>query len=88
MPKRKKTIRQPEFKLTDRERAQLENWESVHSVSPKLTRVIDGCALSTVYNRIEDGGYEAYKDGRLTRITTASIKARRAKLPRFYYNAA
>jgi hypothetical protein len=88
MSKRKKPSRKPEFRLTDRERFTLQNWESVDSVSPKLTMVIDGCALSTVYYRIEDGQYEAYKDGRSTKILTASIKARRASLPRFHYNAA
>jgi hypothetical protein len=88
MSKRKKPARKSEFRLTDRERITLQNWESVDGVSPKLTCVIDGCGSSTVYNRIEAGEYEAYKDGRLTKITTASIKARRANLSRFHYNAA
>ena len=88
MPKAKKPARKLDFRLNDRERAALENWEIIDSVSPKLTCVIDDCGLSTVYERIEAGTYVAFKDGRLTKISTASIKARRANLPRFHYNAA
>jgi hypothetical protein len=45
-------------------------------------------SFTTVYDRLRSGEYQAVKDGRLTKILTASIKARRASLPRAEYRAA
>jgi hypothetical protein len=68
------------FSLSERERAIVQNWEALSGLSPKETAVVDNCGLSTVYERCASGEYEAYKDGARTKITTKSIKARRAKL--------
>ena len=52
----KKRRRKPaEFKLSEREIAILQNWETTHGLSPKLTAVVDSCALATVYQRLAEG---------------------------------
>ncbi len=85
----KKRRRKPaEFKLSEREIAILQNWETAHGLSPKLTAVVDSCALATVYQRLVEGAYSAFKDGRATKITTASIKRRRESLPQAQYKPA
>ena len=85
----KKRRRKPaEFKLSEREIAILQNWETAHGLSPKLTDVVDSCALATVYQRLTEGTYSAIKDGRATKITTESIKRRRESLPRAQYKPA
>jgi hypothetical protein len=76
---RAKTHREP-FALSKRELAIVANWQSTQSLSPKLTCVIDDCALSTVYERLNLGQYQAVKDGHRTRIITESIKNRRERL--------
>ena len=75
----KKSRREP-FELSYRERAIVENWQSTQSLSPKLTCVIDDCAMSTVYERLGRQEYQALKDGHRTRILTQSIKSRRERL--------
>ena len=90
MSKRKnaKRIRKPYvFKLSDRELIAVQNWQSLDSVSPKLAAVIDECGLTTVYERLQSGEYQAVKDGRSTKVLTASIKSRRANLPRAQFAA-
>jgi hypothetical protein len=85
----KKRRRKPaEFKLSEREVAVLQNWETTNGLSPKLTAVVDSCALATVYQRLAEGTYSAFKDGRATKVTTASIKRRRESLPRAQYKPA
>jgi hypothetical protein len=76
----KKTSRREPFELSHRERAIVENWQSTQSLSPKLTCVIDDCAMSTVYERLGRQEYQALKDGHRTRILTQSIKSRRERL--------
>ena len=82
-PKSKRKPKKPPyvFRLNDRERIALQNWQLLESVSPKLACMIEDCGLSTVYERLNSGEYQAAKDGRNTKITTASIKARRAERP-------
>jgi hypothetical protein len=63
------------------------NWEALDSLPLKLITVVESCGLSTVYERLASGDYEGVKDGSRTKITTASIKARRAKLPRAEYKS-
>jgi len=76
----KKTARREPFELSHRERAIVANWQSTQSLSPKLTCVIDDCAMSTVYKRLGCQEYQALKDGHRTRILTQSIKSRRERL--------
>jgi hypothetical protein len=87
MPKAStKRRRKPfEFKLSEREIAIIQNWETANGLAPKLTAVVDACGLATVYQRLAAGEYEAVKDGRNTKVTTESIKRRRAGLPRAEY---
>jgi hypothetical protein len=86
-PRAKNSRRKP-FELSQRELAIVANWQSTQSVSPKLTCIIDDCAMSTVYVRVQRGEYQALKDGHRTRITTESIKNRRDGLPLFKPNSA
>jgi hypothetical protein len=76
------------FELSPRQKEIIQHWQFVESVSPKQTAVIDDCGLSTVYERLQSGEYQAVKDGRSTKILTASIKARRANLPRAEFGIA
>ena len=76
------------FALSARETAIVQNWEAAFALSPKLTAVVNNCSLSTIYDRLGKGEYQAVKDGHSTKITTESIKARRAKLPRAEYKPA
>jgi hypothetical protein len=79
----KETSRREPFELSKREQAIVENWQSTQSLSPKLTCVIDDCAMSTVYERLNRREYQALKDGSRTRILTQSIKSRREGLQPF-----
>jgi hypothetical protein len=76
----KKTPRRNPFELSHREQAIVANWQATVSLSPKLTCVVDDCAMSTVYGRLERQEYQALKDGHRTRIITESIKNRRERL--------
>ena len=73
------------FELSERERAIVQNWEALSDLPPKLTAVVEACGMSTVYDRLAAGEYEAVKDGPRTKISTNSIKRRRAGLPRAEY---
>jgi hypothetical protein len=73
------------FVISERERAIVQNWEAVGDLPPKLTAVVEACGMSTVYDRLAAGEYEAVKDGPRTKISTDSIKRRRAALPRAEY---
>jgi hypothetical protein len=86
--KRKRSRKHSPFKLSGRETVLIENWQALLGLSPKLTAIVDACAMSTVYDRLEKGDYEAVKDGTKTIITTASILARRARLARAEYKSA
>jgi hypothetical protein len=83
-PKKKPVV----FSLSEREKAIVQNWEALPELPPKLTAIVESCGMSTVYERLADGTYQAVKDGRLTRILTASIKARRLSLPAAQYRRA
>jgi len=61
----------------------LKNWEAAFGLAPKLTAIIEDCALTLVYDRLGRGEYDAYKDGNRTKITVESIKRRRASLPNY-----
>lgn len=45
------------------------------AVSPKQAATAIGCGITKLYEHINGGVLEAYKEGRSTRITVASIKA-------------
>jgi len=80
--KKKKALFAP---LSQRQTETLKNWEAALWLAPKLTAIIEDCALSLVYDRLASGEYVAYKDGNRTKITVESIKRRRANLPRAEY---
>ena len=86
--RRRPKTQRPIFSLSERERTILQNWQAVSDLPPKLTAVIEACGMSTVYDRLAAGEYTAVKDGARTKITTASIKERRANLPRAEYKSA
>jgi hypothetical protein len=52
------------------------------ALSPRETAIYENCGVSVVYERLARGEYEAVKDGTRTKIVVASIKRRRAGLPR------
>jgi len=79
----KKTSRKQPFDLSKREMAIVQNWQSTQSVSPKVCCIVDDCSMSTLYERLNLGQYQALKDGHRTRIVTKSIKDRRNRLPAF-----
>ena len=86
MAKAAKRRRKPaEFKLSKREIAIIQNWETTNGLSPKLTAIVECCGLATIYERLADGTYSAIKDGHATKITTESIKRRRESPPRAQY---
>ena len=76
------------FSLSEREKAIVQNWEALPDLPPKLTAIVESCGMSTVYERLVAGEYTAFKDGPRTKITTTSIKARRASLPPAQYRRA
>jgi hypothetical protein len=84
----KRASRKEPFALSQRELAIVQNWQSTQSLSPKLTCVIDDCAMSTVYERLGRQEYQALKDGHRTRIITESIKNRRERLKPLKLNSA
>jgi len=51
------------------------------AVSPKEAARLENCGLTTVYERLNSGEYQAVKDGTRTKILVSSIEARRASLP-------
>ena len=73
------------FVLTQRQVAGIQNWESAFGLSPKETAIVENCGVSVVYERLARGEYDAIKDGTRTKITTSSIKQRRASLQRAEY---
>jgi len=50
------------------------------ALSPRATAIALDCSIDRVYCLIRSGELEAYHDGRATKITMASIKARLARL--------
>ncbi|MGC1845691.1 MAG: hypothetical protein WA730_25390 [Pseudolabrys sp.] len=76
------------FSLSDREKAIVQNWEALPYLPPKLTAIVENCGMSTVYERLADGTYQAVKDGPKTQIFTTSIKARRLSLRPAQYRRA
>jgi hypothetical protein len=76
-----------EFKISSRELAVIQNWRAAIGLPPKLTAVVESCALSTVNDRLARNEYQALKDGAKTIITTESILERRARLQRAKYKA-
>jgi hypothetical protein len=50
------------FELSPREITIVQNWEALLGLAPKLTAVVEGCALSTIYTRLATGEYQALKD--------------------------
>jgi excisionase family DNA binding protein len=50
------------------------------ALSPRGTAISLNCSIDRVYQLIRAGELDAYKDGRSTKITMASIKARQARL--------
>jgi hypothetical protein len=83
MKRRRGRARKQSFDLSKREQAIVANWQSTQSVSPKVCCIIDDCAMSTVYERLDRQEYQALKDGHRTRIITESIKDRRNRLQAF-----
>jgi hypothetical protein len=79
---RKAKSKKKPFALTSRQSEVVRNWASVFGLSPSETAVIENSAVSTIYERLSRGEYDAYKDGHATRITVESIKRRRAGLQR------
>ena len=47
---------------------------------PKQVAALEGCGLTTVFDRVRNGEYDAIRDGNLTLITEESIERRRANL--------
>src|SRR5215475_3080866 len=56
----------------------LEPW----ALTPTETARVESCGLSTVYERIARGEYDAVIDGTRTKVLYESIRRRRATLPR------
>ena len=46
---------------------------------------LEGCSSTTVYKRLSDGEYEAFRDGVKTLITASSVARRRESLRRAEY---
>src|SRR5215510_6364139 len=83
MPKPAKRSRDAKpFALSSRQSEILKNWEAAFGLAPKLAAIVEDCAVSVIYERLANGQYEAVKDGTRTKVTTESIKRRRASLPR------
>ena len=53
---------------------------------PKATAKVEGCGLTKVYERLNNGEYDAVKDGNRTKITGESILRRRAGLVPYLAN--
>jgi hypothetical protein len=86
MPKSKKRCHRAQpYTLTAREGELLKHWEVARGLAPKLTALLEDCSLSSVYERLASGEYDAYKDGNRTKVTVESIKRRRDGLPRAGY---
>jgi len=56
-------------------------------LTPRQVAELEGCSLTTVYDRLTDGSYEAIKDGVKTLIPESSVARRRASLPKAQYGA-
>jgi excisionase family DNA binding protein len=54
-------------------------------LTPRRVAELEGCGITTVYQRLKDREYEAVKDGRKTLITAESVARRRKKLPSAQY---
>jgi hypothetical protein len=50
------------------------------AVKPLVAAVMENCSVDRIYKLLRAGELEGFKDGRNTKITMASIKARRARL--------
>src|SRR5262249_46395103 len=50
------------------------------AVKPVVAAVMENCSVDRIYKLLRAGELEGFKDGRNTKITMASIKARRARL--------
>ena len=55
-------------------------------VSPKQAAIIENCGVTLIYDRLNRGEYDGYKDGHRTKITLASIERRRANLKPYRSN--
>jgi len=51
-------------------------------LTPRRVAELEGCSLTTVYKRLTDGEYEAYRDGVKTLILSESVARRREILPK------
>jgi excisionase family DNA binding protein len=51
-------------------------------LTPRQVAELEGCSLTTVYDRLTDGTYTAIKDGVKTLIPVSSVARRRAGLPK------
>jgi excisionase family DNA binding protein len=47
-------------------------------LTPRQVAELEGCSLTTVYDRLTDGSYQAIKDGVKTLISESSVARRRA----------
>jgi hypothetical protein len=56
--------------------------------SPRQVAELEGCSVTSVYQRLSAGEYEARKDGIKTLIPASSIAARRERLPKAEYGSA
>jgi excisionase family DNA binding protein len=56
-------------------------------LTPRQVAELEGCSLTTVYKRLNDGEYSAVKDGPKTLISSASVARRRESLPKAEYGA-
>jgi hypothetical protein len=54
-------------------------------LSPRQVAELEACGLTTVYDRLAAGIYEAVKDGKKTLISSASVARRRESLPKAEY---
>jgi hypothetical protein len=50
------------------------------AVKATVAAVLEDCSVDRIYKLLATGELEGFKDGRNTKITMASIKARRARL--------
>jgi hypothetical protein len=48
--------------------------------APRTLAKNEDCSVSEIYRRLKRGEYEAYRDGRSTKITGSSVQARRQRL--------
>jgi hypothetical protein len=56
-------------------------------LTPRQVSELEGVSLTTIYDRLAAGAYDAIKDGNMTRIRASSVARRRASLPKAQYGA-